>query len=186
MSNIYAAPNASLVIDEGIAEPSVFAFSGRIGRARWLAFALGFPILVYAAAVVAHWLFGQYKKELATLIGLGAFAISMLAFTVFSRRRLQDFGLGPVNLLLAIIPVLNFYFLFLMIFKRGDDSGNAYGATPCRNSRAVNVVATLVCLFTVLGIAASYAVPEYFAYKARQQASGPAGAPWQRYAPVPG
>ena len=152
VSNIYAAPNASLSVDDGPSNTAVFARTGRIGRVSWLALGLGIPILIYAAATAAYGLFAQDRKVLSDVIGLGAFALSLLALTVFSRRRFQDFGLGPVNLLLAIIPVLNFYFLFLMIFKRGDDGGNAYGAAPCRNSRAMNAGAVVVCLFTVLGL----------------------------------
>ena len=186
MSNIYAAPNASLAVDEARGNTDIFALTGRIGRVRWLALGLGLPILVYAVAAAAFGLFAQHSKPLADLIGFASFGLSLLALVVFSRRRCQDIGLGPVNLLLAIIPILNFYFLFLMMFKRGENSNNAYGTVPCRNSGAINAAATLAGVIIVFGIAASYAVPQYLAYQARQGASGPDAAEWQRYAPASG
>jgi heme/copper-type cytochrome/quinol oxidase subunit 2 len=86
---------------------------------------------------------------------------------------------------LAFVPVLNFCFLFLMVFKRGDDGSNGYGKAPAPNNRALKIVATILPGIIALWAFAAFAVPVYFKYEARQRANAPDAPAWVRYTVPP-
>jgi uncharacterized membrane protein YhaH (DUF805 family) len=152
----------------------VFALGGRIGRVRWIGYlSAGWTLaLAFCTALVAlvrgdetgqQWIGGLFLAAAAMVLAL------------VSLRRLQDLGLRPRYLALAIIPVANFYFLYLMLFKRGDAASNNYGPAPSPNNRAAYLCAAIVPAVVV----AMMALRAYDT-SARSNATS---AGWQRYSP---
>ncbi len=99
----------------------------------------------------------------------------LIAYIIMCRRRLHDLGTTPWLMLLSIVPVINLYFFFMMIFKRGDEFANEYGPKPEPNDRAAYLLAWLFPGIFLVGILAAIALPAYKDYsdraKARQQSA---------------
>jgi hypothetical protein len=57
-------------------------------------------------------------------------------------------------MLAGFIPLVNLYFLFLMVFKRGDDGSNDYGLPPAPNTPGMEAMAAIVPTILVLGLVA--------------------------------
>lgn len=85
--------------------------------------------------------------------------LSLIGAAIISRRRLYDLGLGAVFLGLGIIAFFNRYFLFIMLFKPGDEGRNEYGPEPLPNDRAVYLLAWLIPAIMVLAIVAALVLP---------------------------
>ncbi len=96
---------------------------------------------------------------------------SFVVMIVISRRRLRDLGMGPMFLALAIVPIVNLYFLFIMLFKRGDEGANEYGPAPSPNTRVVYVLAWIMPAIAVIGILAAIAIPAYQSYAVKSRAN---------------
>lgn len=142
MTNLYAAPVADLSSfqEPQEAKTSFLELGGRIGRVRWIAYTTG-TLLLSAMAVFGMTALGaslgHIDSNLITflpLINLFAFGAAMI---VMSRRRLHDIGISPFVMVIALVPVINLYFFFLMVFKRGDHGANEYGPAPSPNNRLV-------------------------------------------------
>ena len=86
-------------------------FSGR-GRANRVEFWMWWLfVLIATAFVVVGWLM------------LPVLVIPTISVTV---RRLHDVGKSGWNVLLGLIPVVNFYIIYLLV-RRGDKGDNRYG-----------------------------------------------------------
>ena len=175
MTNVYAAPTANLSTDDIVTETILFSFNGRIGRIRWIAYMCGMFFLTSMIVAIALGILtvgnpALLKKleYLNTIVGFG-----VLIFV--SRRRLRDLGLGAIFLGLAIIPFINLYFFFMMIFKRGDEGANEYGPAPSPNTRSVYLLAWIMPAIFVIGILAAVAIPAYKSYSDKARANAPGG-----------
>ena len=65
-----------------------------------------------------------------------------------------------------IVPLLNLMFFFIP----GTKGTNRYGAPPPPNTLAVKILAWLMLVFFVVGIAAAIALPAYSDYAKRARA----------------
>ncbi len=168
---MYAAPTANLAGEEGFADTGMFSLNGRIGRVRWIAYMFGtfFLVSIGVGLVLALVTMGN-PEQLKRLDFVNSIA-SLAVFIIVSRRRLQDLGLGPVFLGLAIIPFINLYFFFMMMFKRGDKGANEYGLEPSPNTRAVYALAWIIPAIMVIGILAAVAIPAYQDYTGKSRAN---------------
>jgi len=92
-------------------------FSGRASRSEYWWFVL-FEVIVLIVAQLIH----QYVYAIAAL----GFLLPALAA---GARRLHDIGKSGWFLLLGLIPLVNFYLLFLLVQPSQPDS-NAFGAPP--------------------------------------------------------
>lgn len=151
MSNVYAAPNASLsTIEAPGTGTRILAWNGRIGRVRWIVYTSVMWYLVSIVGAMITELAWPASKtlivSLPTLIGI----VMMAVLAPISRRRLQDMGLGWPSLVLAVIPFLNLYFFFLMVFKRGDEGDNAYGPVPSPNNLPLKLAAAILPSIAVI------------------------------------
>lgn len=124
MSDVYAAPQADL---SGLArtETSLPALNGRIGRLQWLAYCVAGYLLVGLlevgyGLVTTDPLQWKYFTWMQT-------GVLVLLIALVSRRRLHDLRLDAPFLLGAILPFINLYFFFMMVFKAGDQGANEYG-----------------------------------------------------------
>jgi len=92
-------------------------FSGRASRSEYWWFVL-FEVIVLVVAQLIH----QYVYAIAAL-GL------LLPALAAGARRLHDIGKSGWFLLLGIIPLVNFYLLYLMV-QPSDPAANNFGEPP--------------------------------------------------------
>jgi uncharacterized membrane protein YhaH (DUF805 family) len=92
-------------------------FTGRASRSEYWWFVL-FEVIVLIVAQLIH----QYIYAIAAL----GFLLPALAA---GARRLHDIGKSGWFLLLGLIPLVNFYLLFLLVQPSQTDS-NQFGAPP--------------------------------------------------------
>lgn len=152
VSNIYAAPDADLTKLEPTTETNMISFDGRIGRVRVIAYfcsmyllsSLGLGILAFLLELSA------IRGGVAQWVPLLTLGTTLIWMCVLARRRLQDLDLHPIWMLAGFIPFVNLYFLFLMVFKRGDAGRNDYGQAPAPNTPGVVALAAIVP--TILGL----------------------------------
>ena len=157
--NPYAAPKAA-VADKPTNEVQsvrIFAVSGRIGRARYIANILGLYIL-----------FGILAGATSALAGpLGAvfwIGYMVLAF-MLTIQRCHDFNTTGWLSLLVLVPLVNLIFWFIP----GTEARNRWGAPTPPNSTVTLVLVWLFPALVVVGIVAAVALPAYQSYVKRAQ-----------------
>jgi uncharacterized membrane protein YhaH (DUF805 family) len=149
-----------------------FSTQGRLGRVRYIGYAIGLVILINAAALLLgglaglaglaglwvknsndffQWLFGGVLG----VLGVAALLMSLL-FTV---RRLHDFDASGWWSLLLLLPLVNLVLYLLLLIMPGTQGANRFGAPPPPNSTGVIVLAAILPLLFALGVVAAIAIP---------------------------
>ncbi len=179
MSNPYNAPSANLSDPANSGEtyePRVFAFGGRIGRLRYLAYS--FSIVLVFAAFAGIWgaLVGRFSETLA-MFGLIMY-VPMFVYTVaIAKRRLNDMDVTGWLAILSLIPFVNLIFGLVLIFSAGSERNNQYGPPPSKNSGWVVAGACVAPALFVIGILAAISIPAYQAYVEKARAAQGANLP---------
>ena len=148
---VYAAPQADLS-DAPRTETGLEALHGRIGRLQWLGYCVALWLLM-GLLNAGVGLVGVQQPQLKYLIWAQT-ALFVLLLALVSRRRLHDLGLGAPFLLGAVLPFVNLYFFFMMIFKAGDEGNNEYGQAPATGDKAAKILAYAVIGIAVFGFVA--------------------------------
>jgi uncharacterized membrane protein YhaH (DUF805 family) len=173
--NPYASPETDELVPEGDdAPPSVprlFTFDGRLGRMRMVAYIFMPTFLTLPLAFASLML----ASDLPAL-GFGAYAIVILAHTIFTFsvyvRRLHDLDQSGLLTLLMLVPLVNILLGIYLLFFRGTEGSNRYGAPTVPNSTGVKVAFGLCLAFMVLvPIVAAVAIPAFTQYMERAQQS---------------
>jgi uncharacterized membrane protein YhaH (DUF805 family) len=154
----YAPPRAS--VGESLpafAELKPFSVEGRIGRLRFLAWAMvlslvGIPVVGVFALIGLGLISGESTTGL--IIG-GIFAFFLfIAFVIisilFSVQRLHDIGWSGWLWLLNLVPFVGSFFPFVIMVIPGNTGANRYGPPPPPNSTAVKVLCSLWIVFIAL------------------------------------
>ena len=196
LDNLYSAPQADLTYIPAVDEtypPKFISIHGRLGRLRFLAFTWFLTIflliisviifvLIFAAIVsrldpdTAVSLVTTYVTENTRLLVFLRSIILWLpiaiASLVYTKRRLNDLDRSGWFCFLILVPFLNLFGLFYLLFAPGSTGNNRYGAKPEKNS-ALLVVGILVPML-IIGIVTALVMPEY--RKAMEQAKATAEA----------
>ena len=92
-------------------------------------------------------------------------SLPVLAFTyVFlPRRRLHDVGKSGWWLLLWLVPLANFYLIYLLYFKAGDIGTNEYGLPDAPNTTIEKVLAVLSVVAILVPFALALMFPAMMA-----------------------
>jgi uncharacterized membrane protein YhaH (DUF805 family) len=168
MNNPYRAPTADLS-QVGAAgdffQPRFFSTTGRLGRARYLAYLMGVWMLVTVVAVPVILLLMVLSNVSRTLtiflpsiLSISAMALSFIA----AKRRINDMNKSGWFALLLLIPFVNFAVGFWLLFCPGDKGANNFGPAPCRNNIGVTLacfggIAVLAIVFLLASMAAKVA-----------------------------
>lgn len=160
--NPYQAP-AAAVADAGEQTQPVklFAVSGRIGRARYIAYGLGFYFLVGILGGVAGGLLGQAGMAVWVALWIALLVVGFM----LTIQRCHDFNVSGWLSLLMLVPLANLIFLFIP----GSDGANRFGPPTPPNSVGVLIAAWLVPLLFIAGILAAIAIPAYQDYAKRAE-----------------
>lgn len=184
-TNPYQSPEAQLSTQTQ-SEPNqsgVFSMTGRIGRLRYLAYFMCIYLvimllvaIVSIIAAVAIPALGENNETAGGILGIlmiFVIYVPMLFYGfVYAVRRLNDCGWSGWLSLLFIIPIANIVLGLILLFKRGDEGVNQYGAQPRPNSTAVKVAAFFgLILPATVGVLAAIALPAYQDYVQRAQAA---------------
>lgn len=180
--NPYAAPTAELdnYYDEGDYHTEPFySQRGRIGRIRYLAYGvlmgLCFSLLMSVLGAVVGVIFGQVTSLDFTVAGLILYGVLVVGqlYVAFvpSIRRLNDLNRTGWLSLLLLVPVVNFLLWLYLVFARGDEGYNDYGAPAEPPTMVMYILAFIVPLFilAILGILMAIALPAYQDYVMRTQ-----------------
>lgn len=184
-NNPYQAP-AAVVDGESTGatyEPRFWAWSGRIGRLRYLAYMSGISFLTMIAVAILGGVLGAMQAarghaggiDMLT-IGLMILYIPMFVYAIaLGRRRFNDTGRTGWLCLLMLVPLVNALVSLYLVFAPGTDGPNEYGLPPSKNSWLVIVGGVVLPLVFMVGLMAAVAIPAYQAYTAKAQAARGSG-----------
>lgn len=174
-TNPYKAPSADVNnASTRTYTPKIFSLSGRIGRLRYLAYAMAsYLLLLPGAIVVAIGNATGGEGSIITMAGLALLALGYIALIVFvfalAKRRLNDMDKSGWFSLLFIIPLVNIFVGLWMLFSSGQKTENRFGRPPSANSTGVKVAACIFPVIMILGIVSAVALPAYQDYLIRAQ-----------------
>jgi uncharacterized membrane protein YhaH (DUF805 family) len=166
-ANPYRAPAAAVADAAEEYQPvNIYSVSGRIGRARYIAYTLGISILMgMVVAAIAGVLTAMGMPAvggIATIILYIGLMVWMLMLTI---QRAHDFNTTGWLSIIALIPLVNLIFWFIP----GTDGENRWGAKTPPNTVMVLIGAWIVPVIFILGIVAAIALPAYQDYTKRAQ-----------------
>src|SRR5262245_53361568 len=160
-ANPYQAPGAAVADAGDSVQPvKLLTSEGRIGRARFIAYSIGYYFLFVILIAVLS-LMGTFGAIVTSILSL-AFLFVAFLLTI---QRCHDFNATGWLSLVMLIPLVNLIFIVIP----GTDGPNNYGAPTPPNSTGVLIVAWLLPVIFVVGIVAAITLPAYQDYTKRAQ-----------------
>ena len=158
--NPYQPPTAAVADAGDPTQPvRLFAVSGRIGRARYIAYGFGlYALVMFVAGIVAGAL-GEPGVAVMTAAWLGLAVIGVM----LTIQRCHDFNMSGWLSLLIILPIVNLIFLVIP----GTDGANRFGLPTPPNTAGVLIVAWLIPGIMIAGVIAAIAIPALQPYLQR-------------------
>jgi uncharacterized membrane protein YhaH (DUF805 family) len=158
--NPYVAPRAAVDDAPDEFQPvRIFSVSGRIGRARYILYTMGLPLLVMFVIGLLSAVAGAFGVALMVAGWVAVVTISMM----LTIQRSHDFDMSGWFALLGLVPLANLAFWFIP----GTDGANRYGAKTSPNGAGVLIAVWIVPALFIGGILAAIAIPAYSDYQAR-------------------
>ncbi|MED5239318.1 MAG: DUF805 domain-containing protein [Pseudomonadota bacterium] len=178
MNQPYQAPGADVAVaGNETYQPKFISLSGRIGRMRYFVYATGLTMLFYlVVGVVAAILVPAFASGGEGAMGMVAIVLSTVALAAFVGmlimtwgymvRRLNDINLSGWMSLLMLVPLANLILGLVLIFKKGSQGGNDYGAAPVANSGGVKAAFAVLLLLLVgyFGVLMPITLQQYAQY----------------------
>lgn len=169
--NAYSPPQGDLTDQQAVAfnQPKFLSLSGRIGRLRYLAYGSGLMLVFYGvlAALMAAFGASILAGGSGSFIVLGVMGLLYIPLMVFSWgyivRRLNDLNKSGWLSLLMLVPLANVGLLLYVLFGRGTEGNNNYGAPPPPNTTGVIALSCVLPAIAIIGILAAIALPAYMA-----------------------
>lgn len=173
--NPYQTPEQNLETHQSDEYSEVKALSakGRIGRIRFIAYSVGYGLLLNIAVALVTALStgiaggaGEIIMALGMLLAYGAFLIAIVLLTI---QRVHDFNTSGWLSIIMVLPIIS----LLLWFIPGTATANDYGNPTPPNTTGVVLVALIIPIIAVIGILAAIAIPAYQEYiQAAQQVTG--------------
>ncbi len=171
-NDVYKKPRSELRerYQGGDAEVKPFTIRGRMGRAYYVIYSMGFGTLMQLVLGVFVLMIAATNHEL--LIGIGGLIVIALSLVtwvlliIWTIRRANDADLSGWISVLALIPFVYPVFWFIP----GTKGPNKYGPAPKRGplGLAIAIGAILPAIF-IAGVLAAIAIPAYQDYTQRAQ-----------------
>ena len=153
--NPYVAPRAAVAdAPEPFQPVRILSVSGRIGRARYILYTMGLPMLLMFFVGLLSAFLGEAGVALMIAGWVAVVVISMM----LTIQRSHDFNMSGWFALLGLVPLANLAFWFIP----GTDGANRYGAKTPPNGPGVLVGVWIVPLLVLGGIVAAVALPALF------------------------
>ncbi len=177
-SNLYSPPRAAVADiggdhDGGFQEMKIWAWRGRLGRLRLLAYATVANLvhgLVAAVFGVVAGVSGSDGVGSGLLVGATWLLLipSLVFYVLVLVRRSHDMGWSGWTSILALIPLVG----LIWLFKAGNPGTNDYGAPPPPNTTGIRIAAFgIFGLVLVVGVLAAISIPAYKSYVERAKAA---------------
>ncbi len=166
------APPVAQVRDIGVAGEEfqpvrIFSVKGRIGRLRYLAYAIGSWFGVIVLAFVLGVVSGIAGRD-PTPVVWGLIALYLVLNVMFLIQRSHDMDLSGWLSIVAFVPLAGFFWML----KSGTPGPNSFGPPPPPNTLGVKIMAWLLPVSIVLiGVLAALAIPAYQDYLIRARAA---------------
>lgn len=173
-NNPYETPQAAVAEAPGATQPvKVFSVSGRIGRARYIAYGIGLSILITLIGGILAAALGSAGGVAVVATWAALLAISFM----LTIQRCHDFNTNGWLSIVMLVPLVNLMFWFIP----GTDGPNRYGAPTPPNNAWVILGVCVVPLVAVIGILAAVALPAYQDYTQRAKVSAVllSASPWR-------
>jgi len=168
----YTPPSAAVAdAASEFGDISVFSANGRLGRMRYIAYAMGFAILGQILSNLMVGIAALIPNEAGgfiSMIGIAIVFITVLVISIMlAVQRLHDLDKTGWLYLLMLVPILNLIFGLYLLFAPGSASSNRFGNPPPPNGTGVVIVGwIMIVMFVVaiIGIIAAIAIPAYNEY----------------------
>ena len=125
----YSPPRADVAdaAPTQFSQPRIWSWRGRIGRLRFLAYAMGGYIVLGLVAVLGGLIGGLLGSEFVVNVLLwGAVAVYVVQYAMAAIQRSHDMDWSGWTALGLLVPLLN----LLWIFKGGSPDANRFGDPP--------------------------------------------------------
>ena len=163
-----------------------YHFSGRIGRLRYLSYQFFMIITFYVILLFLLFITGLTADVdsldsnntlfviILTVFILPLYIISTIyTAIIYPKRRLNDLGRSGWFQLAILIPFLNLILIIFLVFAKGDEGVNQYGAPP-RENRTIHYIGALILPFIFIVsfiVIMVLAIPAYDGYLQQAGAS---------------
>jgi uncharacterized membrane protein YhaH (DUF805 family) len=172
-ANPYSPPQAD-VADMPDGGPSsfqsvhFFAWRGRIGRLRLLAYSmLVYLFIAVLGAIAGGITAAAHSSSIDQFLIWAIYLVSFGLMLMVLIQRSHDMDYSGWTALLALIPIVG----LLWVFKSGTTGTNRFGAPPVPNSLGVKIAGLLLPIVAVIGILAAIALPAYQSYVQKAKAA---------------
>ncbi|RSZ57285.1 DUF805 domain-containing protein [Massilia atriviolacea] len=160
MDNPYAPPASGQGApqDRGAAYlPTPFSLEGRIGRMRFLVYALLPPtVLVLVLAYLLGPLGLARQPGIAQLAGAAVGLAALAIVLAMTRRRLHDLARPGWWALLMLLAPFNLLVIAYLLCRPGDAGWNRFGPAPDENTTLVSAGVWIMLLLGVTAIVAQF------------------------------
>ena len=161
--NLYGAPRAAVDDRAEQYQPvKLLSVSGRIGRARYIAYSMGLSALIMALGFAGVLALGDVGGTVVAVVAYIALFVLSMMLTI---QRSHDFNMSGWFSLLMFVPLVGIIFWFIP----GTDGRNRFGAETPPNTWPVLVAVWLLPAVFVLGIVAAISIPAYQDYQKRAE-----------------
>ncbi|MGE5384834.1 MAG: DUF805 domain-containing protein [Betaproteobacteria bacterium] len=166
--NPFQAPQAPVRDqNETTVQPRLLAVSGRLNRARYIAYSMFVSIVAMLAIGLLAAILVPVSPTLGmTIAVIGYIAMFVLHF-MLTIQRCHDFNVTGWLSPLVIVPLGVFVFWFVP----GTATENKYGAPNPPNSTLTIIAILILPIIAVIGILAAIAIPAYHDYTERAKAA---------------
>ena len=161
--NPYVAPRAAVAdaSDQEVQPVRILSVSGRIGRARYIAYTTFLSLLIMFFAGVAS----AFLGEAGVAVMIAGWVAMLVLSIMLTIQRSHDFDMSGWMALLWFVPLANLAFWFIP----GTDGTNRYGAKTPPNRWGVLLGVWLLPIVFVVGILAAVSIPAYQDYVKRAE-----------------
>ncbi|QGZ41036.1 uncharacterized membrane protein YhaH (DUF805 family) [Pseudoduganella flava] len=152
--------------------PRMFAWRGRIGRLRYLAYVLGLGLLTTVPPMFLVALLAKPESSAYIAVQVLVSVASVVVSVLLGRRRLNDMGHAGWQAFGMIIPLVNVVVFLWIACARGDAGPNRHGPAPGPNTPGIVAAALLFVALLVIGVVAAFVSGPHPGYQNRNAPSG--------------